>query len=173
MNLCFMLVLITILALQRSAAVFAPVDLENETVLGDEFRTVITNLTQLARRSTIIKDWYLENQTSSWERMRLAPAVETDLFEARFHVANAEAVSAATGDTRWIESELDRADGYLQSALKTIANDLRPFVRAIRIELADAKLEIEEDSPDTDIRDEQIKTDMDWLIDAVHDRRGN
>ena len=185
LNLCFMLALITILILQHSAAVVGPINsltgstegappfqnVGDDTSLGEGLKTFFVYLSDLEQRSRIIKDWYIESQSFSWQTIRLAPGTETDLVEARFHVANAEAVSAATGDTRRSEVELDRADGYLQHALKNISSDLQPFVRAIRIELTDTKAELEKGEPDTDIRDEQIKTDVDWILQALHDQR--
>jgi len=42
------------------------------------------------------------------------------LAEARFHVANAEVFGAATGETHRAEAELDRADRYLQKAVRLL-----------------------------------------------------
>src|SRR5215203_2598523 len=109
LNLCFLLILITILTLQHSAAVFAPFErsdgsvdqplgahkVQGDASLDNDLRTVIDHLSELGQRSRIITDWYLENQTSSWDRMRGTPGVENDLLEARFHVANAAASRSA------------------------------------------------------------------------------
>jgi hypothetical protein len=187
MNLSLVLALITILALQHSSTIFAPISISYEPVqaaprmiregeesgssLSSELATVIVYLNDLAQRSRIIRDWFIENQTFSWERMRITPGVDTDLLEARFHVANAEAFSAALGDMKRAKSELDEADGYLQNALRTAASDLQPFIRAIHDELTDAKSEVETGDPDTDVTDDQIKTDLDWVVQTLHDAR--
>jgi hypothetical protein len=134
---------------------------ESGSSLGSELATVIIYLHDLAQRSGIIRDWFIENQTFSWERMRITPGVET--------VANAEALSAALGDKKRAKSELDKADGYLQNALRTAASELQPFIRAIHNELTDAKSEVETGNPDTDVTDDQIKTDLDWVLQTLHD----
>ena len=182
LNLCFLLILITILALQHSAAVFAPFDRSYESLdqslgadkvrghasLNNGLWTVIDYLRELGQRSRIIKDWYLENRTNSWDRMRAAPGVETDLLEARFHVANAGALSAVTGDRHRAKTELDRADKCLQKAIGVVGEHLRPFVSAVRGELTQAKRELDMGDPDTDTRDEQIKIDLDAVLQALH-----
>lgn len=185
MNLCFLLVLITILALQHSAAVFAPSETLNEATDGDRVsQTVQSNptltrrlsnavgyLSDLAQRSRVIKEWTLEYNTASWESLRAAPGAESDLVDARFHVANAEVFGVATGDKQRAQTELDRADRCLQNALGAVASDMQPTVRTIQSELMDAKMELEMGDPDSDIIDEQIKIDLDWLVHALHDHR--
>jgi len=100
--------------------------------------------------------------------MRAAPGVENDLLEARFHVANAAALSAATGDRHRTKTELDRADKCLQKAIGVVGEDFRPFVSAVRGELTQAKRELDMADPDTDTRDEQIKIDLDAVLQALH-----
>ena len=185
MNLCFLLVLITILALQRSAAFFAPSETLYETT-GDErvsqkvqsnptltrkLSNAVGYLSDLAQRSRIIKEWTLDYNTASWDALRAAPGAESDLVDARFHVANAEVFGVATGDKQRARTELDRADRCLRNALEIIASDMQPTLRAIQIELTDAKMEIEMGDPDSDVIDEQIKIDLDWLLHALHNHR--
>ena len=182
LNLCFLLILITILTLQHSAAVFAPFersDGSGDPPLGahrvrgnassdNGLWTALDYLSELGQRSRIIKDWYLENRTPSWDRRRAAPGVENDLLEARFHVANAAALSAATSDRHRTTTELDRADKCLQKAMGGVGEHLRPFVSAVRGELTQAKRELDTGDPDTDTRDEQIKIDLDAVLQALH-----
>ena len=181
LNLCFLLILITILTLQHSAAVFAPFErsdgsgdplgahrLRGNASLDNGLWTALDYLSELGQRSRIIKDWYLENRTPSWDRRRAAPGVENDLLEARFHVANAAALSAATSDRHRTTTELDRADKCLQKAMGGVGEHLRPFVSAVRGELTQAKRELDRGDPDTDTRDEQIKIDLDAVLQALH-----
>jgi hypothetical protein len=185
MNLCFLLVLITVLALQHSAAVFAPTEtlyeatdddrgsqkVQSNPTLTRRLSIAVGYLSDLAQRSRIIKEWNLEYNTASWERLRAAPGAESDLVDARFHVANAEVFGVATGNKQRAQTELDRADRCLRNALGAVASDMQPTVRAIQTELMDAKAELEMDYSDSDIIDEQIKIDLDWLLHALHDHR--
>lgn len=178
MNLCFILVLITVLALRHSAVVFGPNEFSYESAndhglfekhrkvssLGNQIQSAIGNLSDLGQRSRIIKEWFLEYKNASWEILRAARGAESDLVQARFHVANAEAFGAATGHKETAKRELIRADGYLLDALANVASNLKPVVNALRREITDAKFDLEMDRSDTDINDEQIKTDLDSVI---------
>ena len=178
MNLCFILVLITIVALRHSAVVFVPDKFSYESAnnrglfqkhrivssLGNQIQAALGNLSDMGQRSRIIKEWFLEYKNASWEILRAARGAESDLVQARFHIANAEALGAATGHKQRAKKELIRADGYLQHAVTDVASNLKPVVNAIRKEITDAKFGLEMDRPDTDINDEQIKNDLDSVI---------
>jgi hypothetical protein len=192
LNLCFVVVLITILALQHSASVFAPAETRYELVnddpyethpravsgqawnggpLGDRLRTAIGYLSDLWRRSMIIKEWLLEYETTYWERIRPQRGAESDLVEARFHVANAEVFGAATGERQRAKVELDRADHYLRKAVLLVGDNTLPALEAVRKELTAAKMDLEMADPKTQTSDERIKADLDRLIISLHGKR--
>jgi hypothetical protein len=193
LNLSFVVVLITILALRHSASVFGPAETRYELVdyepyygrahaapdqvwsdvrLGDDrLRIAIGYLSDLWQRSMIIREWSLEYEESYWERIRVAHGAETDLAEARFHVANAEVFGAATGEKHRAKVELDRADRYLQKAVPLVADNTLPAIEAIRKELTAAKMDLEMTDPKTQTHHERIKTDLDRVINSLHGQR--
>jgi chromosome segregation ATPase len=95
----------------------------------------------------------------------------SDLLDARFHVANAEAFGAATGEIQKAETELDRADRDLQTALPLVTTSLHPALNAIRKELSDAKSQLEDIEPANANAEEQIKADLDQAITSLHGER--
>jgi len=192
LNFFFVLVLITFLALRHSASVFAPAETAYETSHYDPFKTqasvlsgqsgigdplsfryriAIGYLSDLWQRSMIIKEWWLENDTASWERIRAARGAATDLVEARFHVANAEVFGAATGEKQRAKVELDRADRYLQKALTDVGDNTQLALEAIRKELTATKMDLETVNPEPQTRDERIKAELDRVINELHGKR--
>lgn len=181
LNLIFLLILITVLAIHHSAVVLAP----NKSALeGVSYEPGVPNdgswrvkpqvaldyLGNLWGRALIIKQWTLEYRAASWGSMYAQRGAESDLAEARFHVANAEVFGSATGEIQKAETELDRADRYLQKAVRLVTVELRPTLNAIRQEVSEAKLELQSADRESE-SDEQIKVDLDWAIAALHDKR--
>jgi hypothetical protein len=134
LNLLFVLIVITVVALQHSASVFAPgeniielvnyvpVQSFNSAQMRGASKTGLDYLGNLWQRAMILKQWMVEYQLTSWETLLAPRGAESDLLEARFHVANAEAYGSATGDMQKAQNELDRADRYLQKALPLVAD---------------------------------------------------
>ena len=183
MNLCLMLILITLLALRQSADVFGPDEFSYESAidnslfkqyrnvgpLGSQLRAAIGYPSEWTQRSRIINEWFLEYKNASWESYRATDGAESDLVEARLHIANAEVFGVVTGEKQRAQKELIRADSYLQHSLAAVGSDLRPFVNAVCAKIAETKLDLEMDRLETEINhDEQIKTDLDSLIQLLH-----
>jgi len=183
---------ITILALHHSASFFAPFDgrfnpLNYARDRGHSYavtdpvpsggrsgsgpRTALASLSELWRRSMIMKQWMLEYEASYWEKLRAARGAESDLVEARFHVSNAEVFGAAMGEKQRAKVELGRADRYLKKALPLVADDTLVAVETIRKELSAAKLDLERAGTDTYTSDERIKTDLDHMSSLLHRKR--
>jgi hypothetical protein len=192
LNFLFVLVLITFLALQHSASVFAPAETRNEFISYDPYHgrfyaesdqawsgirlvsglgTALGHLSDLWQRSMIMKEWLLEYQTTYWERIDAPRGAENDLVEARFHVANAEVFGAAMGEQQRAKIELDRADRYLQKSVPLVADNTLPALEAIRKELSAAEMDLEMTDPKTQTRDERIKADLDRVINSLHGKR--
>jgi hypothetical protein len=191
LNFFFVLVLITFLALQHSASVFAPAETRYEPDsedpyhrfhaesdqawsrihLGSGLGTALGYLSDLWQRSMIMKEWLLEYHTTDWERIYATRGPENDLLEARFHVANAEVFGAATGEKQRAKVELDRADRYLQKAVPLVADNTLLALEAIRNELTAAKMDLETVDPKTQTSDERIKAHLDRVINSLHGKR--
>lgn len=179
-NLFFILILITFVALRHSASVLAPggkVDAQSndnpgwaqvDAAVNDTSKKAIDDLRNLWQRTMIMKEWMVEYQAASWENMLAPRGAASDLLDARFHVANAEVFGAATGEIQKAETELDRADRDLQTALPLVSASLLPAINAIRKELGDAKLQLENLEPGTATADEHIKADLDQAIVSLH-----
>ena len=189
LNLCLLLVVITILALHHSASFFAPFEGRFNAVnyardrgysyavtdpagssgrSGSSLMTALGSLSELWQRAMIMKQWMLEYEATYWEKLRAARGAESDLVEARFHVSNAEAFAAAIGEKQRAKVELGRADRYLKKALPLVADDTLLALETIRKELSAAKLELEQAGTDTYTSDERIKTDLDHMISLLH-----
>ena len=182
-NLFFILILITFIALRHSASVFAPGEKADEpgddnprwaqvdAAVGNKSKIAIDDLRNLWQRTMIMKAWMVEYQATSWQSMVAPRGAASDLLDARFHVANAEAFGAATGEIQKAETELDRADRDLQTALPLVTASLHPALNAIRKELSDAKSQLEDVEPANANAEEQIKADLDQAITSLHGER--
>src|SRR4026208_529178 len=131
LNLCLLLVVITILPLHHSASFYAPFEgrfnpardrgysyavtdpVGSSGRSGSSLMTALGSLSELGQRAMIMKQWMLEYEATYWEKLRAARGAESDLVEARFHVSNAEAFAAAIGEKQRAKGELGRADRYL------------------------------------------------------------
>ena len=125
-------------------------------------------LHDLWERARIMRQWMLENDSTTWERIRATSGAEADLVEARFHVANAEAFVSALGQRPKAKSELDRAENYLLAIRPLITDSLRPSVEIVRRELEAAKMRLASIGSEAPEQFEAIKIDLDQLIQTVH-----
>jgi len=188
LNLCLVAFLITHLAIQHSISVFRSTEsnyalfndgsVPSRTRVGFESASntspfphglggAIDYLHDLWRRSILLREWTLEQQTSYWGAIRAASGAETDLVEARFHVANAEVFAAAMGQKQRAQLELERAENYLFETRPLIVDKLRPALEKIRQELGAAKVDSESMISEDSERYERIKSDLDHMIERV------
>jgi hypothetical protein len=189
LNLCLLLVVITILALHHSASFFAPFEgrfnpardrghsyavtdpVGSDGRSGSSLMTALGALSELWQRSMIMKQWMLEYEATYWEKLRAARGAESDLVEARFHVSNAQVLGAAIGDKQRAKVELGRADRDLKKALPLVADDTLLTLETISKELSAAKLDLERAGTNTYTSDERIKIDLDHMISLLHRKR--
>ncbi|HVO94063.1 MAG TPA: hypothetical protein VMT22_14530 [Terriglobales bacterium] len=187
MNLCFVIVVITVLALQHSASVFGPMahgdsltdsDLSREfgyTSAGESsrglrapagFHRAAGFLRDTWRRGMVIKEWLMEYNTSQWEIFNASNRAESDLLEARFHVANAEVFTEAMSEGDRALKELVRAESALKAAESLIGPHLAQQLESIDVELAAAETS-ERQSAFNGVPFETIKTELDHAIGSV------
>ena len=67
----------------------------------------------------VFNEWLMEYNTSQWELFRALSPAETDLIEARFHVANAEVFTDGISENDRAIKELDRAASISSSSANT------------------------------------------------------
>src|SRR6266850_1081865 len=133
LNLCFVLLLITLLSIQHSSTVFGPGRDQWEryvfTVDGVSARSsrmpaafsrAAAFLNDTWRRGKFFNEWLMEYNASQWEIFRASSPAETDLLDAKFHIANAEVFTEAM-------SETDRAIKELERAVRNDQNRFGPF----------------------------------------------
>ena len=188
LNLCFVIVVITVLNLRHSVIVFGPTahgwtethrdaaqrdaDMsDGELPVG---RRSLASLGQAAtflhdtwRRGMVIKEWLMEYNTAQWEIFSSSSPAETDLLEARFHVANAEVFTEAMSENERAIKELIRAETSLQAVQTLVKPNLAPQLTTIRDEITAAESLERTKATFSRAPFETIKTDLDHLIERV------
>jgi hypothetical protein len=154
-NLCFVLLLITLLMIQHSVAVLGPaahgsamespgfgfiLDGKFLGSLPAKFRRVAVVLNDAWHRGLIFNEWLMEYNTSQWQIFSASSPAETDLIEARFHVINAAVFTEAMRENERAINELGRAETSLQAAQTIIKTNLAAQLTTVREEIRMQKL---------------------------------
>jgi hypothetical protein len=185
-NLCFVLVVITVLALQHSAAVFGTGAHGGALNYRDWLRTSafdgapsngLRAPAELSRaadflhnawlRGIVVREWLMEYNTSEWELFNASSPAETDLLEARFHLSNAEAFTEALNERNRALKELAQAETSLQAVESLVGPHLAPQLKTIDEEIAAAETSEKVASSSAALPFETIKADLDHLIKIV------
>ena len=188
LNLCFVVLTITLFAIQRSVTVFRPtahsravtssdqsqryafaLDGESPTSLRApaDFSRAAAFLHDIWHRGKVFNEWLMEYNTSQWELFRASSPAETDLIEARFHVANAEVFTEGVSENDRAIKELDRAATSLQAVQTLLKDNLAPEVTTIRAEITAAELNKQTEPAFSTVPFETIKANLDHLIEIV------
>lgn len=188
LNLCFVIIVITVLNLRHSVSVFGPTahgwtETDRDAAQGYAYmsdgelplgRRSAASLGQAAsflhdtwRRGMVIKEWLTEYNTAQWEIFSSSSPAETDLLEARFHVANAEVFTEAMSENDRAVKELIRAETSLQAVQTLVKPNLAPQLTTIRDEVTAAESLERSKATFTRAPFETIKTDLDHLIERV------
>lgn len=179
LNLCFVILVITLLALQHSSSVFGPTahsdtsqtfeltsDAESPGTLhaAADLNRAVVYLYDMWRRGMVLKEWTIEYNAFRWEILRASSPAESDLLDARFHVANAEVFTEAMSKNSRATRELDRAEASLRAAGALVEPSLSREVKTIDDEIA--AREQTEDTFST-MPFETIKAHLDHVIAMV------
>jgi hypothetical protein len=130
-------------------------------------RTLLDDLNDLWERAMIMRLWILEYQTTSWAKDHAMTGAEADLFEARFHVANAEVFAAALNQENRAKLELKRAENYLIETRPLIETRVRAGLEIIKNEITAVKVNPESARSENPEPYERIKSDLDRLIENL------
>ena len=191
LNLCFFFLVLALFALQHSFSVFGPtahqsartdsdasqifalasdVNPSKNVGLPADFSRAVAYLYDLWRRGMVLKEWTIESNAFQWELFRASSPAETDLLDARFHVANAEVFTEAMPRTTRAIKELDRAETSVKAAEILVGPSLMGQVKTIDDEITVETREQTEDafSP---LPFERIKAQLDHLIAIVRSTR--
>jgi hypothetical protein len=183
LNLCFVLLVITLVSIQHSDTVFGPTahgwrvtgrdhfvfDGESWRRLRvpAEFRRTAAFLNDTWRRGKIFNEWLMEYNASQWEIFRASSPAETDLLDAKFHIANAEVFTEAMSETDRAIKELDHAATSLQAVQTLVKPDLAPQLTNISAEITAAEMKEQKGDAIPSAPFETIKADLDHLIRVV------
>ena len=180
LNLCFVLLVITLLSIQHSAPVFGPGRNQGEryafTLDGEsprslrmpaEFNRAAAFLNDTWRRGKFFNEWLMEYNASQWEFLRASSPAETDLLDVKFHIANAEVFTEAMRETDRAIKELDRAAISLHEVQTLVKPDLAPQLTNISAEITAAEMNEQKGDAIPSAPFETIKADLDHLIRVV------
>jgi hypothetical protein len=187
-NLCFVILVITFVSIQHSAAVFGPtvhgwLDTSDQserryffTLFGEsprslrvpaEFSRAAAFLNDTWRREEYFHEWLMEYNSSQWEIFRASSPAETDLLEARFHVANAEVFTEAMSETNRAIKELDRAATSLQEVQALVKPTFAPQLTTISAQITAVEMNEQKGGAFSAAPFETIKADLDHLIEVL------
>jgi hypothetical protein len=182
-NLCFVLLLITLLAIQHSVSVFAPpahgsamesqglgfmLEGKSPGSLQSKFSRVAVVLNDAWHRGLIFNEWLMEYNTSQWRIFSASSPAETDLIEAKFHVVNAEVFTEAMRENERAIKELVRAETSLQAAQTIVKANLAAQLTTVREEIRDAEVDEQSEKAFSSVPFETIKANLDHLIQILH-----
>jgi hypothetical protein len=185
LNFCFVILLITVFAVQHSVTVFGPavharavtdIDLprSNPLWLGGNFfsrlpapspvRRAAAFLDHVWQRSMVFEEWWLDYTASQWELYNASSPAESDLLEARFHVANAEVFTDAMNENTRAMKELARAETSLDAARTIAGPNITRQLSTVSEEIATAELRERSKDALSTVPFEAIKADLDHVI---------
>ena len=188
LNLCFVILLITFLALQYSETVFGPsahtiavTDSDSsqgsDSIATGQSSSRLRAQAELSRagallydiwlRGMAIREWLMEYNTFRWEIFSASSPAETELLEARFHVANAEVFTEATHENERAIKELARAETSLQAVETLVLRRLAPQLTTIKAEIAVVETHEQTEEAFSTMPFQTIKVDLDRLIEIV------
>ena len=177
LNLTFVLLLM-ILAMQKLASVTQQSDQVRATSVGlnggyisqlsASLAPVTHALAQLWRRTQILAEWPIENNTTQWEKFYASTVVEKELIEARFHVENAEVYEWSIENPKKTIAELNRAERFLYDACPAInKTPLLATIERVAKELEIMEANTTGEGASQPANYEAVKTDLDHVINGV------
>jgi hypothetical protein len=110
----------------------------------------------------------MEYTAAQWDLFRASTRTETDLIDARFHVANAEVFTDAMHQNERAIKELVRADLLLQDAQSGVQDFMTDRLHSVRAEIKAAEAKERTEDGASTVRFETRKQDLDRLIDRLH-----
>ena len=182
-NLCFVLILVTLLAIQHSVSVFAPaahgsaieaqgvgfiLDGKSPGSLQAKFSRAAVVLNDAWHRGLIFDEWLMEYNASQWKILSASSPAETDLIEAKFHVINAEVFTEAMRENKRAIKELARAETSLQAAQTIVKANLAAQLTTVRKEIRDAEVDEQSEKAFSTVPFETIEANLDRLIQILH-----
>jgi len=188
LNLGFVILVITIVTLQHSVIVFGPTAHSRAVTSSDQsqryaftldaassrsspapadFSRTAAFLNEIWHRGRVFNAWLMEYNTFQWELFRASSPAETDLIEARFHVANAEVLTEGMSENDRATKELDRAAASVQAVQTLVRDNLTLKLTTIRAEITAAELNEQTEDTFSTVQFETIKADLDHLIEIV------
>lgn len=180
-NLCLVLFLIAVYYLQHATPApdssptmipISAVHLMDESLSASGVKPMIAGATDFLddalQRGRIFTDWAMEYNTTSWQRSQSSSQGETDLVEARFHIANAEVYREAMRRSQRATAELNQAENLLRAAEPLLNSHIAAELTAVRERIENVEAHNQDDRSSQMARFESIKEDLDQLIENLH-----
>jgi hypothetical protein len=175
LNLTFVLLLMILtmrnlaFVTQQSEQVQAPSARPNGgySQLSASLAPVVRDLGQLWRRTQILAEWPIENNTTQWEKFYASTIVEKELIDARFHVENAEVYEWSIENPKKTIAELNRAERVLSDARPSIQKPLLATIERVTKELETMEADTSGEGASQPANYEAVKTDLDHVIDRI------
>jgi hypothetical protein len=181
LNLCFIILVIALLAQHHplhsngmtysvpSQAFERESDAESSGILRApaDFSRALNYLYDMWHRAMVLKEWTIENNAFRWEILRASSPAESDLLDARFHVANAAVFTDAMNKNARAIRELDRAEISLKAAEAMVEPSLASQMKTIDDEITAAETQEQTEEAFPMIPFETIKAHLDHLIATV------
>jgi len=188
LNFCLIILLITFCAIQHSVAVFGPAGHASAASDSDSsqrfafaldgkrpgslqppasYTRAAAFLDDTWHRGMVFEEWWMEYNASQWELFNASSPAETDLIEARFHVANAEVFTDAMSENDRAIEELDRAATLIHAAQTIVKAGVAAQLTIIGEELTAAEIREQTEDAFAGVPFETIKTNLDHLIEIV------
>lgn len=131
---------------------------------AEGFRRARALLDHLWKRAAAVEEWWMDYTAWQWERFNASSPAETDLLEARFHVATAEVFTDPMGKNGRAVRELERAETSINAAQSLAGPKLASELSSIREEIAAAERREQDQQALPTAPFETIKTDLDHLV---------
>jgi len=103
-------------------------------------------------------------QKKCWQKLRSESKVKTDLIEAKLHIAYAGTYQFITGNVDKTGTEIDKAEGYLNSAAENADSKVKAKINAIGKKVDEIKKYLHNKKDADKMRYEMIKGDLRQLI---------
>jgi hypothetical protein len=132
---------------------------------------IADELAQVRRRTEILTEWRIENNTTRWEESYASTPVERDLIEARFHVENAEVYEWSIENRQKTTAELNQAERFLRDTRPLLGKPALATVDRVTKELEIMKIDTTSEGASQPANYETVKADLDRVIDSVRSAR--
>jgi len=127
-------------------------------------KTTEAAISNLWERSKALSEREAERVSTGWQKLRSESKVKTDLIEAKLHIAYAGTYQFITDNANKAGAEIDKAEGYLNSAAENANSKVKTKIDAVEKKMDDLKKDLHSKKEAAKMRYEIVKGDLRQLI---------